>query len=129
MSGRYLLDTNIVVALFNTDPEVEARLETAPQVFLCSTVLGELHYGAAHSGRPDDNAARIEDFASTCFVVEVDAHVARRYGRVKAELRKKGRPIPENDIWIAACARQHGLTLVTRDRHFDQVEGLQTEAW
>ena len=129
MSGRYLLDTNIVVALFNRDSEVEAQLERAPEVFLCVTVFGELHYGAAHSGRPEANAAQIEEFATTCMIVDVDVQVAREYGQIRAELRKKGRPIPENDIWIAACARQHGLTLVTRDRHFDQVDGLQTEAW
>ncbi|HVT57778.1 MAG TPA: PIN domain-containing protein [Thermoanaerobaculia bacterium] len=48
---------------------------------------------------------------------------------MKAELRSKGRPIPENDLWVAAGARQHNLVLVTRDRHFNQVEGLVTEAW
>ena len=88
MSGRYLLDTNIVVALFNGDSEIEARLDAAPQVFLPSVALGELHFGAAHSGRTEANAARIDDFAATCTVIPTDAETARRYGRLKGELRK-----------------------------------------
>jgi tRNA(fMet)-specific endonuclease VapC len=129
MNGSYLLDTNIVVAHLNGDSAIKTRLDGAPEVFLPSVALGELHFGATHSGRPEANAARIHDFAATCTVVGVDAETARRYGRLKGELRKKGRPIPENDLWIAACALQHGLTLATRDRHFDQVEGLQMEVW
>ncbi len=129
MNGRCLLDTNIVVALFNGNTQIEARLDATPEVFLPSVALGELHFGAAYSGRPKANAARIDDFAVSCTVVGVDAETARRYGGLKGELRKKGRPIPENDIWIAACALQHGLILATRDHHFDQIEGLQLAGW
>ena len=56
-----------------------------------------------------------------------DFDTARLYGRIKAELRRKGKPIPENDIWIAAAAIQYGLTLVTRDRHFDFIDGLSRQ--
>ena len=58
-----------------------------------------------------------------------DAESARRYSEVKDILRQKGLPIPENDVWIAAIALQHDLTLVTRDTHFDEVEGLRIEKW
>lgn len=51
------------------------------------------------------------------------------YGLIKASLRKKGKPIPENDIWIAAIAMQHSLVVATRDKHFDEVDGLSTEEW
>ena len=129
MPGRYLLDTTIVVALFQGDQAVQARLAAAPEVFLPSVVLGELHYGAASSGRSEANAARIEDFAASCTVLSIDAPTARRYGQVKGRLKARGRPIPENDVWIAACALEHGLVVVTRDRHFDEVEGLTSEAW
>ena len=91
--------------------------------------MGELHFGAVHSGRTDANAARIDDFAATCTVISIDAQTARRYGLVKAHLKMRGRPIPENDLWIAACALQHGLVVVTRDRHFEEVEGLDSESW
>ena len=58
-----------------------------------------------------------------------DLETARRYGIIKDRLRRKGTIIPDNDIWIAAIAMQHGLILVTRDAHFDEVESLQTERW
>lgn len=57
------------------------------------------------------------------------ATTGNHYGQVKQRLRAKGRPIPENDIWIAATALQYGLTVVTRDGHFNEVEDLLTEAW
>lgn len=58
-----------------------------------------------------------------------DEATARMYGEVKAALRKKGRPIPENDVWIAALARQYDLRLISRDKHFATVENLDVEAW
>jgi tRNA(fMet)-specific endonuclease VapC len=129
MSGRHLLDTNVVVALLNGEAEVTARIDALPEVFLSIAVLGELYFGAANSGRPEANAARVSDFAGTCTLVVPDAETARRYGQLRVELKKKGRPIPENDLWIAASALQHGLTLATRDLHFGHVAGLDIEAW
>ena len=58
-----------------------------------------------------------------------DTQTARHYGQVKNQLRVKGRPIPENDLWIAAVARQHALTLVTRDKHFSDIDDLPTVGW
>lgn len=129
MPGRYLLDTNIIIALFNGDPEVEARLQASSEIFLSSVVLGELYYGAANSGRLKTNMARVEEFATSCPLVGIDGSTALAYGTVKTRLRKIGRPIPENDLWIAACALQHDLVLVTRDGHFEDIEGLQLESW
>ncbi|MBE9080209.1 PIN domain-containing protein [Romeria aff. gracilis LEGE 07310] len=73
--------------------------------------------------------ARIEEFISDNRVVNCDTDTARQYGEVKNRLRAKGRPLPENDIWIAALALQYGTTLVTRDAHFQQVAGLRTVPW
>jgi tRNA(fMet)-specific endonuclease VapC len=58
-----------------------------------------------------------------------DEQTARQYGRISQQLRKKGRPIPQNDMWIAALALQHGLTLVTRDAHFSHIDGLLLQDW
>ena len=127
--GRYFLDTNIVIALFSHDPKVVARLETTPEVFLSFVVLGELHFGAANSSRRQENTAQVEDFAASCTLVPVDEPAARCFGEMKAELRRKGRPIPENDLWLAASATAHGLTLVTRDAHFGEVDVLAIETW
>jgi tRNA(fMet)-specific endonuclease VapC len=96
-NGRFLLDTNIIIALLEGDDVVVA--------------LGELFFGAAKSGRPADNAARLERFASGRAIVATDFDVAREYGRLKQHLKKRGRPLPENDVWIAAAAKCHGLVL------------------
>jgi tRNA(fMet)-specific endonuclease VapC len=129
MSGKWFLDTNIVIALFGGDVQVQQRLDAVPEILVSLVVLGELFYGAAHSARPQQNMAEIEGFARTCTVVQLDMETARIYGLIKAELRRKGRPIPENDLWIAASARQHDLVLVTRDPHFERVESLAIENW
>lgn len=94
MNGEYLLDTNIVVALFNGEPEVRAKLDTVAEVYLPVVVLGELQYGAVCSSHPDSNLARVDGFASSCTVLGVDEDTAREYGKIKGELRRKGRPIP-----------------------------------
>ena len=129
MSGRYVLDTNVVIALFANDVAVVERITGADEVFVPSVVIGELYYGARRSGRVDANLARVNEFATESAVLSCDIGSAQRYGEIKDELRKKGRPIPENDIWVAALALQHDLTLVSRDEHFRQVSALRADAW
>ena len=129
VSGKYLLDTNIVVALFAGDGSVQEKLAGASRVFVPSIVLGELHYGARKSGQTEKNLARLEEFAASSAVAACDAGTAREYGIIKDQLRKRGRPIPENDIWIAAIVRQHDFVLVTRDNHFSEIEDLKMEKW
>ena len=129
MSGRYLLDTNIIIALFASDAAVKTHLAETDEVFISSIAIGELYFGARKSTRVQDNLVRIDDFASNNVVLACDTETARRYGEMKERLRARGRPIPENDIWIAAIALQHALTLATRDAHFETVEGLRLAAW
>lgn len=128
-SGRFLLDTNIVIALFEADEAVLGNLDGASDVFVPAIVLGELFFGAAKSARPVENAAKVDRFAEGSSILTCDLHVAREYGRLKQGLRAKGKPLPENDVWIAATANRHQLTLVTRDRHFSEVDGLVTGWW
>jgi len=129
MIGRFLIDTNIVIALFADDAAVQQHLRDAVEVFTPSIVLGELYYGAYKSFRIEENISRINEFASQNSVLMCDTVTAQRYGQIKDGLRKKGRPIPENDIWIAAIALQYDLILVSRDDHFHDVVGLQIEMW
>jgi tRNA(fMet)-specific endonuclease VapC len=129
MNGRVLLDTNIVIALFRGDPAIEEEIANATEVFVPSIVLGELYFGAANSQNSDENIEKLHDLASESVVVPVDERTALEYGVIKNRLKEKGRPIPENDIWIAAIAQQHDLALVTRDDHFNEVENLETIAW
>ncbi len=127
MSGKVLVDTNVVIALFAGEPTVVEKLKHRSAVFLCVPVVGELRYGAQASARVEDNLARLDKFARALIVLPCDTATADWYAEVKFELRKKGRPIPENDVWIAAIARQHSLTLLTRDAHFQDIEGLHAE--
>jgi tRNA(fMet)-specific endonuclease VapC len=127
--GEVLLDTNIVLALFARDAFVQERLAASVAVFVPSIVLGELYYGAYKSGRIEANLARLDQFVTSSAVLGCDTMTAQQYGRIKNNLRAKGRPIPENDIWIAAVAQQHQLTLVSRDEHFKEVDGLLLETW
>ncbi len=129
MPGKVLLDTNVVIALFAGEPEVLARLQQQRAVFLSVPVLGELRYGAMASSRVEQNLHRLDELARTVTVLNCDEGTADFYARTKQTLRSKGRPIPENDVWIAAVARQHGLVLATRDSHFEQVSDLVAELW
>jgi len=129
VTGRYLLDTNIVIGIFNGDALLQRRLANSTEVFLSIVVLGELLYGALKSSRAAENLARIEQFAISTTILDCDSETAYRYGALKAESRRRGVPIPENDLWIAALANQHDLPLVTRDHHFSTLSEIRLESW
>ena len=127
MSGSALLDTNAVIALFAGEPELVGIVASKTAVFLCVPVVGELRYGALASTRVEQNLARLDEFTQAITVLPCDKESAGFYSAVKFGLRKKGRPIPENDVWIAAIARQHELTLISRDTHFEVIDDLDLE--
>ncbi|WP_025775162.1 type II toxin-antitoxin system VapC family toxin [Neomoorella thermoacetica] len=129
MSGNYLLDTNIVIALFAGDPSITEKLTLEKKVFVPAVVLGELYFGALKSKRVENNISLIDSLAAERIILGCDKNTAKYYGRIKSNLKQKGKPIPENDIWIAAVAFQHNLTLVTRDTHFKEIDGLVLENW
>ncbi|MBI3537466.1 MAG: type II toxin-antitoxin system VapC family toxin [Chloroflexi bacterium] len=129
MNGKYLLDTNIIIALFADDTAVKGNLGKADEVFVSSIAVGELCFGARKSARVKENLKRIDEFAANNVVLGCDTETARRYGEIKNTSRIKGRPIPENGIWIAAIALQHVLTLTTRDTHFSEIENLKMTTW
>lgn len=126
-----VLDTNAVVELFSTEPNFQRFISAYQHLAIPATVLGELYFGAYKSGRAAANLASINRLLtdSNVEVISTDAAVAMAYGAIRDELRRVGRPIPVNDIWIAAVARQRGLPLVSRDIHFDVVPGLSRLAW
>ncbi|HOV49528.1 MAG TPA: type II toxin-antitoxin system VapC family toxin [Anaerolineae bacterium] len=129
MNGDCLLDTNIIIGLFAADPAIVQNLRQAPRVFIPSIVIGELYYGALRSTRAQDNLARIEQLAARNIVLDCDVETARHYGYLKDRLRRQGCPLPENDLWIAALARQYQLTLITRDAHFSHIPDVQQLSW
>ena len=129
MSGTYLLDTNAAIAHMSGDKDILKVLDEAVDVFLPSIVLGELYFGAYKSTRVESNLIEVEILALSGAAIACDVGTARIYGRIRNELQSKGRPIPQNDVWIAAIAVQHNLTLLTRDEHFKLVEHLPQASW
>jgi len=128
-AGSVLLDTNVVVAHFQNDPDLTARLRATPAIYIPWVVLGELHYGALRAERRAAQLALMRDFLQTATLLLPDRSTSERYGQVKAELAGIGRLIPDNDIWIAATARQFDLLLATRDARFSAVPRLTTLVW
>ena len=125
-----LLDTNAVIGILAKDADLLHFLRQFRSLLIPSMALGELYFGAYKSQRQENNLLAIEDFLrGGAVVLACDAETARHYGAIRDELRRQGRPIPVNDMWIAAVARQRGLPLVSRDAHFDVVPGLTRRAW
>jgi len=127
--NRYLLDTNAIIALQREDEDLKKRLSDADDVFVPVIAVGELYFGAYKSTKVEDNLKAVASFVSDRTVLTTDSNTADIYGQVKQALRDKGRPIPENDIWIAALALQYELNLVTLDSHFREVQKLKTQDW
>ena len=127
MPGRALLNTSAAAAFLRGDQLLVDQVARLDEVHTSVVAVGELLYGARHSSSPAANLERVASFVAAIVVLPCDDATADVYARVKQDLRVKGRPIPDNDLWIAATAIQHGLVLVNRDAHFEQIEGLERE--
>ena len=129
--SRYLLDTNHASLLFRQLPSLRARVQAAQgsELLLCRPSIGELWFMVYNSGKVRVNVKDLRDFLGHFRSIEFGAKAAGEFGRIKTELRKLGRPIPDVDAQIAAIARIHGLILLTADGHFGWVSGLKTENW
>ena len=125
---KVLLDTNAYTALFRGHAGVAARVQRAEQVLLSAVVAGELLFGFRNGSRYERNMEELEDFLASPYVtlLPVTFVTADRFGRIAASLRRKGKPLPTNDIWIAAHAMESGADLLSFDGHFEEVEGI---AW
>jgi len=126
MNGK-ILDTNVVIDLFREDEATVSKVKAISKVYLPVIVLGELLYGAKISDRVQYQTAKVNALAKKVQLLDCDEATASFYSSIKAQLKKAGTPIPENDIWIAALALQHELPLITNDRHFDKIRTLQME--
>ena len=123
---RVLLDSNAYAQLMRGREQVSRIVRNAEEILLSAVVLGELLYGFRHGSRQERNARAMRAFLDNPYVtvVPVGKTTADRYSRIAASLRAKGRPIPTNDIWIAAHAMETGADLISADRHFEHVDGI-----
>ena len=129
----YLMDTNHVSKVLDGNDLLRRRLIAAQQhgdeVGISTTVLGELYFAAFCSERQEQNLQRMEELVNQVTLWAFDSDAAREFGVIRAELRRKGRPIPPMDTQIAAVARVRGLTVVTADQHLTFVDRLSVEDW
>lgn len=125
MTGREIaLDTSVAVEVLNRGSKAGDWATVYEVHCLSVTVVGELLFGALNSSRSRDNLAKVDALLRSCRVLDVDQRASRTYAEIRVRLKKSGRPIPENDLWIAAVSLRHGVPLLTHDAHFSQVEGL-----
>lgn len=122
VGSECLLDTTIIVDNFRN--QTTHSLHPFTKVYITTIVIGELFLGAFQSNKFEKRFLEVNQFASTCSILFPDVRTAEIYAYIKTSLKAKGKPIPENDIWIASAAIQHNLPLYTTDNHFKEIENL-----
>jgi tRNA(fMet)-specific endonuclease VapC len=127
--SRVLLDTSAYSAMRRGDERLRAPVQEAIEVFLTPVVIGELLSGFVGGSLAPENRSLLREFveASRVAVLPIDEDTAERYAAIRTYLRQQGKPIPVNDLWIAASAAQHGLRLLTLDDHFNRVPQVLVE--
>ncbi|MBX3081156.1 MAG: type II toxin-antitoxin system VapC family toxin [Anaerolineae bacterium] len=120
-----MIDTNIVIDLLRG----HLLPPTQVQIYTCAIVLGELYFGARKSSDPTGQLRSVNEFLENVPIIDCDKDTATEYSLLRHALEAAGGRIPENDMWIAALAIQHQLTLVSRDAHFARISGLTIETW
>lgn len=128
-AGSVVLDTSVIVDYMRGDQRLRPWFAAVATIYVPLVALGELHYGVQRALRREASLRQVRDFLRTATLLLPDEGTAEEYGQIKAELARIGKPIPENDIWIAAMARQHDLPIATRDAHFAVVPRLKTLTW
>ena len=124
-----ILDTNALSAMADGEPGLEPIVSGASELVLPVIVLGEYRFGIAESRVRARYERWLTELVPSCRILRIDETTVIQYARIRGELKQSGRPIPSNDSWIAALARQHSLSVVSRDRHFDHVPGIRRIAW
>lgn len=124
-----ILDTNALAAVADDEPAAVELFKKAEVIALAVIVLGEYRFGIAQSRKRNDYEDWLQRLIGVSQVLEIDEQTTQYYAHVRVDLKTVGKPIPSNDIWIAALCRQHSLPLLSRDRHFDAVRGITRIAW
>ena len=130
MTGnRYLLDSNIIIAIFKGNKSFAEKISNEEVIFLPCIVLGELYTGVNRVLDKNKHLKILSEFLQLCKVVNIDSTTAKFYGETMAALHERGKPIPTNDVWIASIAIQNNLTLISNDKHFKDIPNLKIINW
>jgi predicted nucleic acid-binding protein len=127
--NKVLMDTSAYTAFLRGDPRVKEAVQQADEIVFNPVVLGELKAGFLMGKNEQRNRAILRDFLSSSRIIitEIDEETSERYAVIVQSLRMKGTPIPTNDLWIAASAMQHGLKIMTTDKHYLEVPQIIPE--
>jgi len=123
------LDTNIVVDFLNGNENVTKKVIKYQKIYIPITVLGELLFGVKNSTKKNENLNKLQSFISKCIILNSNSLVADEYSNIRKELKDIGKPIPENDIWIAAICKNNDISIASRDKHFENIKNLKLEIW
>ena len=124
-----ILDTNALSAVADGENSAIEIVGRAERLAVPVIVLGEYRLGIAQSRQKTSYESWLRQWIAAVLVLDIDEGTTHSYAAIGVELKKMGRPIPVNDLWVAALCRQHSLPLLTRDRHFDLVSGLRRFDW
>jgi len=124
-----ILDTNGLSAVADGDAALAPILRKAAEVAVPVIVLGEYRHGIQQSRDRQRYERWLTESIRNYRVLDVDEETAISYAILRTELKRAGTPIPSNDVWIAALCRQHSFPLLSRDRHFDLVGGIERIDW
>ena len=126
---RLILDTNAVSALIDRDTGLVRRITYIDELYLPVIVIGEYWMGILNSRSREALEQAWRAIRRTTTELPILASTAEIYGQIRLELKTTGRPIPDNDAWIAALAREHSASILSRDQHFDHVPGIERIEW
>lgn len=123
---KILIDTNAYAAFKKNEAHAVTAFKLVEYIGINIVVLGELFSGFKGGNKEVKNKAELEQFLDSprVNVIQMDEETAEFYARVYWDLKRKGKPVPTNDLWVAASAMRHGLALFTYDEHFDNIDGL-----
>lgn len=124
IGSSWLLDSCAVIAHFKDEVILRSLIENAETLYVPLAAYGELHYGALKAKKRSQRVSELEQFLSVITLLRPNKETAEIYGQIRFHLSSAGKPIPENDIWIAATAMQYGLPILTNNKHFKSVDGI-----
>lgn len=124
-----ILDTNALSAVADNEPAAVEVFISADSIALPVIVLGEFRFGINQSSRRSHYETWLGRLIAVSHVLDIDEQTSQHYAELRIRLRRLGKPIPSNDLWIAALSQQHSLAILSRDRHFDALAGITRLAW
>lgn len=125
MSGRVALDTEVCIKFLNGDRNIESLLHSYSEFHLPVVVVGELMYGAMNSKHVAQNLARHKRLIQKSDILEIKETTAAVYAKARIALKKAGKPIPENDLWIASICIENKIPFISSDVHFTYIDHLK----